>query len=70
MPVLIFKTSVNKAREVSRVKTLLTIPTIKHWNFDLDDCDRILRVITDQLSPRYIESLMQSAGFICQELED
>ncbi|WDF56337.1 hypothetical protein [Mucilaginibacter sp. KACC 22063] len=70
MNIMVFKTSVTKAREVSRVKALLTVPAIKNWNFDLDDCDRILRVITDQFSPRDIESMLQGAGFACQELED
>ena len=38
-------------------------------NFDLEDCDNILRVEANNISPRYIESLLQTAGFNCQELE-
>ncbi|NCD68156.1 hypothetical protein [Mucilaginibacter agri] len=71
MQVLVFKTSVTKKQQVSKVQTLLTsIPAIVKWNFDLDDCDRILRVVSNQLSPRYVESVLQTAGFNCQELED
>ena len=69
MEVLIFKTSVNDIQEVGRVKPLLTIPAIENWNFDLEDCDKILRVVTDDLSPRYIEEILQSEGFECEELE-
>ncbi|MXV51910.1 hypothetical protein GS399_13070 [Pedobacter sp. HMF7647] len=70
MEVMVFKTNVRKTREVSKVKRLLTMPAIIGWNFDLDDCDNILRVISGGLSPRKIESILQSAGFFCQELDD
>ena len=71
MNVLVFKTSVTQQEQVSKVSALLTsIPHIKRWNFDLDDCDRILRVITDRVLPRHVETVLQTAGFNCQELED
>jgi hypothetical protein len=71
MNILVFKTSVTQAQQVSKVKTLLTsIPNIIKWNFDLDDPENILRVIADQLSPRQVESVLQTAGINCQELDD
>ncbi len=39
------------------------------WNFDLEDCDNILRIMADDLSPHQIESVLQTAGYDCQELE-
>jgi len=70
MDVLVFITSVSEPEQVSRVSPLLTaIPAIEDWNFDLEDCDRILRVVSNDISPRYIESLLQDAGFNCMELE-
>ena len=70
MEVLVFKTSVSKRTHISRVKTLLKrIPAIAQWNFDLEDCDNILRIVADDLSPRRIESVLQMAGFECQELQ-
>ncbi|QEM04645.1 hypothetical protein ACRQ5D_19280 [Mucilaginibacter sp. P25] len=70
MDVLVFATSVRQRRQVSRVQNLLTkIPAIAQWNFDLEDCDNILRVEAKDLSPRYIESLLQNAGIYCQELD-
>ncbi|WPU96545.1 hypothetical protein SNE25_13555 [Mucilaginibacter sabulilitoris] len=70
MDVLVFSTSVKEPRQVSRVRTLLTkVPAIAQWNFDLDDCDNILRIVATGLSPQYIETLLQKAGIRCQELK-
>ncbi len=70
MDVLVFATSVTQKRQVSRVQNLLTKePAIAQWNFDLDDCDNILRIEASDVSPRYIETLLQKAGIQCQELE-
>ncbi len=70
MNVLVFTTSVSEPEQISRVQPLLTsVPTIEDWNFDLEDCDNILRVVAHDVSPRYIESLLHNAGFLCTELE-
>jgi hypothetical protein len=70
MDILIFTTNIEKPEQVSKVKPLLTaVQSITQWNFDLEDCDNILRIEADDISPRYIESLLQTAGFNCQELE-
>ena len=70
MEVLVFTTSVEKPTQVKKIKPLLTaIPAIEDWNFDLEDCDNILRVVASDISPRYIESLLQTAGFDCVELD-
>jgi len=70
MDVLIFSTSVSAPEQVTRVQPLLTsVQAIQDFNFDLEDCDNILRVVADDLSPRYIETLLNNAGFLCTELE-
>ncbi len=70
MNILIFVTSVEKPEQVSEVKPLLTaVPAISQWNFDLEDCDNILRIEAKDVSPRYIESILHTAGFDCRELE-
>jgi hypothetical protein len=68
--IAIFKTTVNHPGEAIRLKPVLDRLNIE-WNFDLNDCDRILRVIADQPSAieRVILVLKQS-GFICEELPD
>ena len=70
MEVLVFITSVDNPEQIRELKPLLTaVPAITDWNFDLDDCDNILRVVANDISPQFIESLLQNAGFDCRELE-
>lgn len=71
MNILVFKTSITANEEILQVSPLLdAVPTIKHWNFDLDDCDNILRIVSNNLDPESIETLLETAGFHCQELAD
>lgn len=70
MDILVFVTNVADKRAVSRVQPLLTAVTaIEDWNFDLEDCDHILRVVSNNLHPQEVESLLHTAGFDCYELE-
>ena len=70
MEVLVFKTNVTSKKKVSKVSALLTsFPAIEQWNFDLDDCDKVLRVVSRGVNPGSVESLLHNAGFNCQELE-
>ncbi len=68
--VLVFKTSVVKSKEVSSLKPLLDqlIRPAGRWNFDLEDCDHILRVETKQLGPKAVMSTLMNSGFSCEEL--
>lgn len=69
MDVLIFTTSVNKPEDVEQVQPILkSVQAIETWNFDLEDCDRILRVVSHDLPAQYIESLLNNAGYQCEEL--
>jgi hypothetical protein len=38
-------------------------------NFDLEDCDRILRVKGDGISCSKVIKLLERKGFLCEELE-
>jgi short-subunit dehydrogenase len=69
MDVLIFTTSVNKPEDVQQVQPILkSVQAIETWNFDLEDCDRILRVVSHDLPAQYIESLLNNAGYQFEEL--
>ncbi|MHB8208472.1 hypothetical protein [Mucilaginibacter sp.] len=71
MDILVFGTNVADLKAVSKVKPLLTaMPAIEDWNFDLDDCDHVLRIVSNDLCPRKVESTLQTAGFDCYELGD
>ena len=70
MEVLIFTTSIEKPEQISMVRPLLSNKKAIHdWSFDLDDCDNILRIEANNISPRYIETMVRTAGFECQELD-
>jgi len=68
--VLVFKTSVLDQKGVKRLKPKLNQLVNKNgeWNFDLEDCDNILRVETKNIGALTISSLLQKNGFICEEL--
>jgi len=70
--VLVFKTSVSTRSGVKRIKHLLD--DLMHenecWNFDLEDCDHILRVESFRIKAPEIEDRLKKAGFFCAELPD
>jgi len=66
---MIFKTNVNSKRKANKVGDLLkSTSNIKDWNFDLEDCDNILRIVATELKPNWVEAVLQKAGFSCQVL--
>ncbi|MDP9077857.1 MAG: hypothetical protein M3O71_10570 [Bacteroidota bacterium] len=69
----IFKTNVCNINQASRVIQLLSdqFPQYKA-NFDLDDCDQILRIETaaDEINNSKIKQVLTNAGCSCQELPD
>ena len=69
-PVLVFKTSVTRSQEVRKLSPLLNtlVDRNGHWNFDLEDCDRILRVETQELPAAAISAALRVQGFYCEEL--
>ena len=70
--VLVFKTSVTSISKALLVKPLLDslVNNCGKWNFDLEDCDNILRVEATTIQPAVIISHLENAGFACVELED
>ena len=71
MNVLVFKTSVKTSQHVSLLKPLLDSTAGKgKWNFALDDCDRILRIVSQHVNPTAAIKLLHDNGYECSELED
>ena len=68
--VLVFRTSVTKRNQVRRLRPLLnrTLNGSGEWNFDLEDCDNILRVEAHKLTAEAICSIVRMHGFRCEEL--
>ena len=71
MEVLVFKTNVRYKKDVTELGNRLgQFADINRWNFDLQDCDRILRIEAADISPRVIENTLTQAGYLCEELHD
>lgn len=68
--VLVFKTSVQKKKQVRYLKPILNqlIAIGEQWNFDLEDCDKILRIETQDTKPQEVASALIKRGFYCREL--
>lgn len=48
---------------------LLELLPLAQINFDLDDCDKILRVQNDQICNEKIIDVLKNRGFSCEVLE-
>lgn len=70
--ILVFKTSVQNKANVYQLQPVLdqVLKQDESWNFDLEDCDKILRVESISISPLEIIEKVKTAGFSCLELTD
>jgi hypothetical protein len=70
MHLTIFKTNVNSLAQSLHLQLLLqNMQSTAACNFDLDDCDKILRLITTDLQPQQICQVLNREGFYCETLE-
>lgn len=70
MNVLVFKTSVKDTFTVRALKPSLDdLAGQGKWNFDLTDCDKILRIVSPTVKPEDAIQLMNQLGLQCAELE-
>jgi hypothetical protein len=70
MDVLIFKTNVATPLQAGKVRPLLTaLADIRQYNFDLEDCDKVLRIVSSNIEPQTINHILHMAGFKCEELQ-
>jgi hypothetical protein len=68
--ILIFKTNIQTEFDKLRIKNVLDASQkVLKWNIDMDDADRVLRIVSDSLSPEQIISVLDYVGFECTELE-
>lgn len=66
----VFKTSVKNKAQIKKLKPVLDLnfQDIK-WNFDLEDCDKILRIESKKNITKKVITLLRSCHFDCIELE-
>ena len=65
----IFKTNVQAQDEAEQLVAILQ-SNFPHYkvNFDLHDCDRILRVAALQVCPVSVEEAVRNAGYQCSRI--
>jgi hypothetical protein len=68
--IYVFKTSVKTKVQVKNLKSHINkiLPNGK-WNFDLEDCDKILRIDSEENIVQKITDLLHIHQFNCEELE-
>ena len=66
----VFKTDVQKKTQSKKLLCVLAevFPAFK-MNFDLSDCDKVLRVEGDNIETLMIMSLVKEYGFNCETLD-
>jgi hypothetical protein len=69
--IFVFKTSVSDNPAIKNLQPLLDnyLPNSK-WNFDLEDCDNILRIESQIVVTGTIINLLKDNGYDCDELPD
>ncbi len=72
MYILVFHTNLRDPFEVQQLKPALEpMPGLIRWSVDLDDCDRVLRVVSmHAVKPLRIQERIKAAGFLCEEMSD
>lgn len=68
--IYVFKTSVETKKAVEIITAQLNefIPN-SEWNFDLEDCDNILRVVSNEVTAQQIIDFINELEYECLELE-
>lgn len=66
----VFKTNIQQQKQAEFLLTVLGrhFP-LSRINFDLKDCDKILRVEGETVLPKQIIEIMNSNGYSCEVLE-
>lgn len=68
--VLVFKTNITSSVQVASLASVLDVAEdIEEWSIDMEDCDRILRVVSGGIETREIINSLNNLGFHCEELE-
>ena len=69
--ILVFKTDLGSEDRLEIIKPLLDEhPGILKWNVDRHDIDKVLRIESENISPAVVISIVNQAGFLCEELPD
>lgn len=68
--ILVFRTNINTETDKLRVREFLSGQLlVEDWSVDMDDIDRVLRVVSHDLHPEDVVGLLNTIGYQCQELQ-
>ncbi len=68
--IYVFKTSVKNKKHIRQLSPFLNnLLQQSKWNFDLEDCDKILRIDSKENLRLKIIDLLNMQKFNCEELE-
>jgi hypothetical protein len=71
MSILVFRTNITTVNDYNKVNSLLQDKfDIEETTIDLQDCDKVLRVVTKHGAPELISNEVKRLNFLCEELED
>ena len=71
MEILVFKTNLQYKKNLKQVVPHLEeLEGVIKWNIDFNDKDKVLRIVSKDLSPRLVEDTLKNAGYACEELPD
>ena len=68
--VLVFKTITSQSSARRTAKELNKLLPCATWNFDLEDCDNILRVVSRKNISKLLKAEMEKLGIEIEELPD
>ena len=68
--VLVFRTSIHDEAAKQKAAGILgSYPGVEDWSVDLEDVDRVLRIVSGSTSAAGIIAALASMGIECAELE-
>ena len=71
MNTLIFKTNIESKEDFDKIKNALSNKKqFAECTIDLDDVDKVLRILSDKLTVPDVEEEVVEMGFYCKEIEE
>jgi hypothetical protein len=66
--ILLFKTNITTELDKEVVSSVLKKAGLNNWHIDCEDCDRVLRIVSDTVQYDTIIKLITNHGYECCEL--
>ena len=69
--IYVFKTSISSKKTIKLLTPHLNkLLAVSNWNFDLEDCDNILRIDSQANIVKKTIKILNNYGFECEELPE